>query len=110
MLDISHGSIKKYGMELGGVAGVVFGFEAASAQDRFVNIKMLGELPVDLTLPLAIAGVPLALTVFTKFELDTGFSAKTSTLSAKGEYSLTGTLFAGWQEGGPPITAAHQAR
>jgi hypothetical protein len=103
VLDITHGSIQKFGMEMGGVAGVVFGFEANTTQDRIVNIDMLGELPVDMTLPIAIAGVPLSLTVFTRFELKTGFSAKSSMLSAKAEYSLTGTLFAGWQKDGPPI-------
>jgi hypothetical protein len=103
VLDITHGSIQKFGMQLTGVAGMGFKFESYAAKDTFVNAHKIGELPIDMTLPIPVAGVPLELTVHTKFELNTGYSAKTSTLSATGDYSITGQLFIGWQRNGPGI-------
>jgi hypothetical protein len=103
VLDITHGSIQKFGMQLTGVAGMGFKFESYAAKDAFVNAHKIGELPIDMTLPIPVAGVPLALTVHTKFELNTGYSARTSTLSATGDYSVTGQLFVGWQKNGPGI-------
>src|SRR5262249_12892685 len=79
VLDISGGKIKKFGMDLSGVAALTFQFTSYAAKEGFVNVHQLGELPIDMTLPIPIAGVPLALTVHTKFVLDTGYSAKTST-------------------------------
>ena len=103
-LDITDAKIRKFGMELKGAAGMEFNFESHSAQDMFVNAHQLGELPIDMTLPIPVAGVPLALTVHTKFVLNTGFSAKTSTLAANAKYTLEGQLFIGWEDGSPAVT------
>jgi len=102
VLDIEDAAIKKFGMDLSGAASMTFEFTSSAAKEGFVNAHQLGELPMDLTLPIPIAGVPLALTVHTKFVLNTGFSAKTSTLSANARYTLTGELFIGW-DGGPAV-------
>jgi hypothetical protein len=102
VLDITDAKIRKFGMELKGAAGMEFNFESRSAQNTFVNAHQLGELPIDMTLPIPVAGVPLALTVHTKFVLNTGFSAKTSTLAANAKYTLEGQLFIGW-DGGPAV-------
>jgi hypothetical protein len=102
VLDIEDAAIKKFGMDLSGAAAMTFEFTSSAAKEGFVNAHQLGELPMDLTLPIPIAGVPLALTVHTKFVLNTGFSAKTSTLSANAKYTLTGELFIGW-DGGPAV-------
>ncbi len=103
VLDITHGSIQKFGMQLTGVAGMGFDFQSYAAKEAFVNAHKIGEMPIDMTLPIPVAGVPLALTVHTKFVLNTGYSARTSTLSATGDYSVTGQLFIGWQRNGPGI-------
>jgi hypothetical protein len=103
VLDITHGSIQKFGMQLTGVAGMGFDFQSYAAKEAFVNAHKIGELPIDMTLPIPVAGVPLALTMHTKFVLNTGYSARTSTLSATRDYSVTGQLFAGWQKNGPGI-------
>ncbi len=102
VLDITGGSIKKFGMDLSGAAALTYGFTSYAEKDGYVNAHQLGELPIDMTLPIPIAGVPLALTVHTKFVLDTGYSAKTSTLAANARYSLNGELFIGW-DGGPAV-------
>jgi hypothetical protein len=99
VLDIVDASIKKFGMDLAGAAAMTFEFQSSAAKEGFVNAHQLGELPMDLTLPIPVAGVPLALTVHTKFILNTGFSAKTSTLSANANYTLSGKLFIGWDDG-----------
>lgn len=98
-LNIVHGSIEKFGMDLSGVAAMELEFESSAAQDRFINASLIGDPYVDMTIPMPVGGLPLSLNVSTKFIFKTGFSARTSTLLANAKYSVKGDLFIGKEEG-----------
>ena len=98
-LLIKHGSIETFGMRVTGMASMELEFESYTDQDRFVNASFVGDPNVDMTIPMPVGGVPLSLTVSTKFIFTTGFSAKTSTLTGHAKYSATGSLFIGKENG-----------
>jgi len=104
-LNIVHGHIRKFGMDLTGMAALEFEFESYSDKEAFINAYRVADPAVDMTIPMPAGGLPLALTVHTKFVFKTGFSAKTSTLTAHARYSLTGDLFIGKEDGSPPVKA-----
>lgn len=98
-LKISHSQITKFGIKLGGAAAMQLEFESKSAQDRFVNAYLVADPSIDMVLPTPVAGLPLSLSVHTKFVFKTGFSAKTSTLSGRARYTLSGEVFIGKEDG-----------
>jgi hypothetical protein len=98
-LLIRHGSIETFGMRVTGMASMELEFESYTDQDRFINASFVADPNVDMTIPMPVGGVPLSLTVSTKFIFKTGFSAKTSTLTGHAKYSATGSLFIGKENG-----------
>ena len=67
--------------------------------ERYINVNSTTIAPIDITLPCPVAGLPLALSFKTSFNLHTNFSARTSTLTSSGSWNMSGTLFAGWKGG-----------
>jgi hypothetical protein len=94
-LLIDGGGIETFGMKVEGMASMELDFESSTAKDQFVNASFVADPNVDMTIPMPVGGVPLSLTVSTKFIFKTGFSAKTSTLTAHAKYSADGSLFIG---------------
>ena len=99
LLDIDSSGIKTFGIQITGAISLRVLIEATSDVDRFVNVNSTTVAPIDLTLPCPIAGVPLALSFKTSFNLHTTFAAKTSTLTSSGSWGMNGTLFAGYKSG-----------
>ena len=99
LLDIDSSGVKTFGIEISGAISLRMSIVATSDVERFVNVNTTTVAPIDLSLPCPIAGVPLALSFKTSFNLHTTFAAKTSTLTSSGSWSMNGTLFAGYKNG-----------
>jgi hypothetical protein len=99
LLDIDSSGIKTFGIAITGDISLRMSLVAASDVERLININTSTATPIDLSLPCPIAGVPLAISFKTLFNLHTNFAAKTSTLTSSGSYGLNGTLFAGYRSG-----------
>lgn len=92
-INIKPSGIETAAFEVHNAAGLTIKFDAKT-NGEFTpgdNVKKVVFLPMDLSIPLG-GPVPLALTLHQTFFLDTGFSAKNSTVSATGEYGLSGSL------------------
>ena len=104
---IYNGSITGW-VALTGATGFDMTVEGLSDQGFSANIKQTGEIPVDLLLPLGIAGVPIEAHFHQNVSLATGFSAKTSVLQAHANFEVTGNLTLQYQDGRftvPPMKA-----
>jgi hypothetical protein len=98
-LNIVGMHIQEAGIELSGAVQLRVHLEANSTTEMFVNAHQVVNLPIDISLPIPIAGVPLALTFHESFGLNTGFSAKQSLLKGDGDYKFGGKIFAGLRDG-----------
>ena len=87
----SDGSINAY-VSLSGAAGFTVTLDAVATQDLKVNLKEVGAVPWDLTVPLGGMGVPLQALFQQAIVLETAFSAKTSVLHASGDFTAAGAL------------------
>lgn len=101
-LDILHG-LKTAAIEFTGVGGLEVGMEAGTS-DALKNINEVFAVPIDISFPIA-GPVPFAATFHQSLLVQTLFTAKQGTLSAKGDYSLGGTITAGIINGTPVATA-----
>jgi hypothetical protein len=101
VLDIFSKRISTWGMKLSGAASLVLQVQTHSDLDRFLNAHQKVAIPMDISVPIPIGGVPFALTFHESFLLSTAFSAKRSILNANGEYTLSGNVFVGWRGGSP---------
>jgi hypothetical protein len=99
LLDIDSSGIKTFGIEITGAISVRMSLVAGSDVEHLININTTTATPIDLSLPCPIAGVPLAISFKTSFNLHTKFAAKTSTLTSSGSFGMNGTLFAGYKSG-----------
>jgi hypothetical protein len=99
LLDIDSSGIETFGIEITGAISLRMSIVAASDVERLININTTTATPIDLSLPCPIAGVPLAISFKTSFNLHTKFAAKTSTLTSSGSFGMNGTLFAGYKSG-----------
>jgi hypothetical protein len=99
LLDIDSSGIKTFGIEISGATSLRMSITAMSDVERFINVNSTTITPIDISLPCPIAGVPLELSFKTSFNLHTNFSAKTSTLTTSGSWSLNGVFFAGYKGG-----------
>ncbi len=99
LLDIDSSGVKTFGMRITGSVTLRTAIEATSDINQFINVNATTATPMDFSLPCPIAGLPLALSFSTTFNLHTNFAAKTSTLTSSGAWKLNGTLFAGYQNG-----------
>jgi hypothetical protein len=99
LLDIDTSGIKTFGIEISGATSLRMSISALADVERYINVNSTTVAPIDISLPCPIAGLPLALSFKTSFNLHTNFSAKTSTLTSSGSWNMSGTLFAGWKNG-----------
>ena len=97
-LDILHG-MKTAAIEFTGVGGIEVGIEAGTS-NALKNINEEFSFPYDISFPIP-GLVPFAATFHQSFLVQTLFTAKQGTLSAKRDYSLSGTITAGVINGSP---------
>ena len=97
-LDILHG-LKTAAIEFTGVGGIELGVEAGTS-DGLKNINEEFAVPIDISYPIG-GPVPFAATFHQSLLVQTLFTAKQATLTAKGDYTLGGTITAGIVNGSP---------
>ena len=100
-LNITDQQIQTAGVKLDGELGVQLLAEAASSQDFRANLHKTVWEPIDFSIPLGLngaAGVPFSVTFNSKLALNTGFSARTSKLTARGYYTFGGGIWAGLKD------------
>ncbi|MEO6926084.1 MAG: hypothetical protein ABI129_05380 [Rhodanobacter sp.] len=97
-LGIDSGTVNAH-VALSGGVGFTVGFDALAAQDMSANIKEVGSVPIDITIPLAGMGVPLTAMFQQSLFLSTGFSAKTSLLHAVADFSASGAIKMDYENG-----------
>ena len=104
VLDIEDSTIIECGIHVDGAVGLGLQLNAITyGKDFRVNVDRKLWVPVDLKIPLGLNGaipVPFSVTFNTMLELHTGFSARNATLSAEGDYTFGGGLFAGYKKAG----------
>jgi hypothetical protein len=101
-LYIDHATIQEATVTVYGAAGLHVDFAAASAvgvSQLEGNARDVLELPVDITWPIGGMAVPFAVNVSTEMLIDTAFSTKQSSLSASGDYNISGSYKFGYQNG-----------
>jgi|SRR5579859_457445 len=95
-IDVSPGYVKTAAIQLSGGAGFSVIFEAGTDQAFQANLHQFGQVPLEIDFPVFGLGVPLSIKLFNTFKLDTGFSAKTSVLKARADYTAGGALKVGY--------------
>jgi hypothetical protein len=104
---IENGAIEA-NLQLAGGAGVTVTLDATSSQ-QFTggNIKQVGLIPLDITVPIGGIFLPLEIDLSQSIDLSSGFSAKTSRLHGEGGIGLNGEMAADYYKGGWEITPPH---
>jgi hypothetical protein len=108
-LNITDKGIETAGVRVDGDLGIVMQAEAASEQNFSQNLHKTIYEPIDFSIPLglnAAAGVPFSITFGSYLRLETGFSAKTSKLTAEGVYTFGGGIWAGMKNYQWSVSAA----
>jgi hypothetical protein len=108
-LNITNQGIETAGVRVDGDLGIVMKAEAASEQNFSQNLHKTVYEPIDFSIPLglnAVAGVPFSITFGSYLRLETGFSAKTSKLTAEGLYTFGGGVWAGMKDYKWSVSAA----
>ena len=98
-LKIVHGTVTDADVTVYGAAGLHVSFDAASPVGLSGNVHKTIYMPVDITWPIGGMAVPLSVTARNSITLSTGFSVKNSTLSAKADYRMAGSLTVGYVNG-----------
>ncbi len=102
--SIDNGSIEA-NLQLAGGAGVTATLDAASSQEfTGGNIKEVGLIPLDITVPIGGIFLPLQIDLSQSIDLESAFSAKTSRLHGAGGIDLTGEIAADYHKGAWEIT------
>jgi len=86
------------GISIVGAAGIRLLMDAHSATDKVINFHLQHFVPIDFSIPLG-GPLPLSLTFATFFNINSGFSAKSSIMSSEGDYHFSGTVWAGYAGG-----------
>lgn len=108
-LNITDKGIETAGVRVDGDLGIVMQAEAASEQNFSLNLHKTIYEPIDFSIPLgmnAAAGVPFSITFGSYLRLETGFSARTSKLTAEGLYTFGGGIWAGMKNYRWSVSAA----
>ncbi len=109
-LDIVNSTVVTCGLDLGGALGVTLHMDSHTTKDFQVNLHKKWWVPIDLTIPIGlgnVTGIPFSVTFNMMLNVNTGFSAKQSILTAEGDYTYTGGLWAGYKKnGGWQVTSA----
>ena len=93
VFKISNG-IDSAGIEIKGAGGVKLRLDSHSPTTTFTNMHLRKWVPLDMSIQLG-GPVPFALTFAVLFDINSGFSAKTSMMVAEGEYGFSGGIWAG---------------
>lgn len=99
-LDIVDGKVITCGMDIGGALGVTLHMDSHTTKDFQVNIHKKWWVPIDLTIPIGlgnVVGIPFSVTFNMMLDVNSGFSAKQSILTAEGDYTYSGGLWAGYK-------------
>ena len=102
-LDIVDGKIMTCGLDLGGALGVTLHMDSHTTKDFQVNFHKKWWVPIDLTIPIGLGnmtGIPFSVTFNMMLDVNSGFSAKQSILTAEGDYTYKGGLWAGYKDKG----------
>ena len=102
-LDIENGSIVTCGLDMGGALGVTLHMDSHTTKDFQVNLHKKWWVPIDLSVPIgfgSFAPIPFSATFNMMLSVNTGFSARQSILTAEGNYTYTGGLWAGYKKNG----------
>jgi hypothetical protein len=86
-------------LQLFGGGGVTVKIDAASSPQFQGNIKEIGMIPLDITVPIGGILVPLEISLSQSIDLESAFSAKTSTLHGEGGIGLSGSIEAEYNNG-----------
>lgn len=108
-LNITSRGIETAGVRVDGDLGIVLNADADSEQNFSANLHKTIYEPIDFSIPLGLnglAGVPFSVTFGSFLRLETGFSAKTSKLSAQGLYTFGGGVWAGMKDYKWSVSAA----
>ena len=109
-LDIVNSTVVTCGLDLGGALGVTLHMDSHTTKDFQVNLHKKWWVPIDLTIPIGlgnVTGIPFSVTFNMMLNVNTGFSAKQSILTAEGDYTYKGGLWAGYKKnGGWQVTSA----
>jgi hypothetical protein len=97
-VDISTSGIRTAAIAIAGSAGFNLGFRAGADQSFAGNIHVMQPVPFDLSLPLDFAA-PLAIHLIENLWMSTGFSARTSVLTAGITFQACCTFAAGYING-----------
>jgi hypothetical protein len=103
--NIQNGGIVA-NLQLVGGAGVTVTLDAASSPQFQGNINQIGLIPLDITVPIGGLLIPLQICLSQSIDLESAFSAKTSTLHGEGGIGLDGEIMADYDNGWN-ITAPH---
>ena len=98
-ISIRNGRIQEASFNVSGGGGVSYDVTAGSAVGTARNLHHRITLPGTLSIPAVAAGIPFHLTVRQELLVRTAFSAKDSTLSAQGVWSIDGALGFGYRDG-----------
>lgn len=99
VLTFSDGGVDSAGINIQGAAGIWLRLDAHSPTTAFANFHVKHWVPVDFSIPLG-GPVPLALTFATMFDINSGFSARSSLMVAEGKYDFSGGVWAGRTKSG----------
>ena len=97
-LDIASGRISSARMRIDGLEQLTVKLDAGSETGLAGNFKARAEVPFEFNIPIA-APVPINLSIRQKFIVETAFSARNSTLSATGTFSVDGPIGFDFQTG-----------
>ncbi|GAA4594416.1 hypothetical protein GCM10023194_61220 [Planotetraspora phitsanulokensis] len=106
-MTVANGTIVKPQLRLLGITGIAITVHAGAGGGYTDNKKARIELPVELKQPILIGGFPATLKQTFKLLVETAFSAKNATISAGGEWGLSGPL---GLDGGTVLTPTFSVR
>jgi hypothetical protein len=107
VLKISSAGVDSAGISISGAAGVRMRLDSHSPNATFINMHVKKMVPLDMSIQLG-GPVPFALTFAMLFDINSGFSAKTSVMVAEGEYRFSGGIWAGRAGGSWTLAAPSQ--
>lgn len=94
VFTINSKGIDSAGIQIKGAGGVQLRLDSHSSTESFVNIHLKKWVPLDMSIQLG-GPVPFSLTFAMLFDINSGFSAKTSLMVAEGQYGFSGGIWAG---------------
>jgi hypothetical protein len=107
-LKMHGGTITTAKVILSGAAGLTFHFDAATPAGLQGNVNKLFYIPLDLSIPITGMPVPFAVTLQQELILRTAFTAKNSTIASTADYTFTGQIFMGLDNGSWSVGAPTQ--